>query len=119
MVHAGAIAERHLVEIARPSARAVIATLREQRRDHAMLHVEERHGVMDDDLRPRTKADAGGRCADQVEQLRGVEIERRREGGEPAPEHLGGGEPVRHVEREVADGDRAPFIAGDVRVHRW
>ena len=54
------------------------------------------------------------RGADQIEELRGVEIERRRERREPAAEHLGGGQAVRHVEREVADGERPRLAAREL-----
>ena len=91
MVHAGAIAQRDLVAIARATARAVVASLGEQRRDHAVLHVKQRHRVVEDHLGPRSERDARRRRSDEIEELRGVEVERRREGGEPAAEDLGGG----------------------------
>ncbi len=100
VIHAGAIAQREPVPLARTAARAVVVPVGEQGRDHAVLHVEERHRVMDDNLRPRSE-----RRLHHRRQLRGVEIERRRERIETSAQDFGGGDAIRDVEREVADGE--------------
>jgi len=67
MLHACAIAQRHAVLFARAAARLVVSAFGEERRDHAMLHVVERHRMVHDDLGPRTE-----RRSEEIDELRGV-----------------------------------------------
>src|SRR5688572_12126281 len=55
MIHSGAIAERNPMFLARSTARLVVATVREERGDHAMFHMEQRHWMVKNDLHPRTE----------------------------------------------------------------
>lgn len=98
VVHARAITERNLVPIARTTARAVVLAFGDQRRDHAVLHVKERHRVVDHDLGERADGPV-----EEGEELARVEVERRGERDRAGVEDERGREPVGHVEREVAD----------------
>ena len=86
------------VALARAPARLVVLAVAEERGDHAVLHVKERHRVVDDDL-----GEGAERRREERRELGAVEIERGREGDEPSRKNGRRSELVRHVERKVAD----------------
>ena len=96
---AGAVTQRHLMAFAGPAAVPVIPPAGQQGGEHTVLHVEQRHRVVHHHLGPGRQAPGIGQ---QVRQLGGVEIEGRGEGVQPAAQHLGSGQPVGHVQGEVA-----------------
>ena len=64
-----AVAELNAVLVARAAAIAVILALRKEGTEHAVLHMEHRHVLVEGDLKPRRR---GG--LQQRRQLGGIEV---------------------------------------------
>ena len=94
------------VHVARPAAVGLVRARREDRAEHAVLHVEHRHVLVDDDFEPR-----GRHGVDQVEQLLAVQVVR---GGHPlgaARAQVVDRQFIGRVEREVGDERNAVLAA--------
>ena len=98
------VSQMHVVTIARPAAVCGIRPRREDRAEHAMLHVEHRHVLVDDDLQPLRRT-----SSHEIEQLVTIEIVRRGDSLRAVLDHELSGQFVRHVQRKVGD-ERHTFI---------
>jgi hypothetical protein len=97
MLGADAVAEVDAMLVARPSAIAVILTLREESAEDAVLHMEHGHVLVESDLEPLR-----GGAAHERRQLVGVEVI----GGSDALKSVLAHEPLRgegvgNIEREI------------------
>ena len=80
MLGAHAVAQLEVVLVARPAAVAVVRAGREERAEHAVLHVKHRHVLVNRDLEPLRR-----RGSQQRFQLREVQVVGRRHALQPEP----------------------------------
>ena len=74
VLHADAVAELDLVDVAGAAAVGFVRAGREDGAEHAVLHVKHRHVLVDDDFEP-----LGRHGGDEVEQLIAVQVVGRRD----------------------------------------
>ena len=102
MLRAHAVAQPHVMRVARPAAVAIIRAAGKKRAEHAVLHVKHRHVLVDRDLEPFRR-----RGLQQRVELREVQIVAGRDAFEAEMIfEIIRREAVRHVQRKIADAPR-------------
>jgi hypothetical protein len=103
VLHADAILQPHVVPVAGAAAVGLVGPRREERAEDAVLHVEHRDLLVDDHLEPPR-----GHRPQQVVELLGAEVVRRRHPDRPAGLQQLDGQLVGGVQREVGHERHAP-----------
>ena len=109
MLLAGSIAQLDQMLVARPAAIGLVRSRRQHGAENAMLHVEQRHVLMDDHFQP-----IGRNGRNQLDQLIAIQIIRRGDPPGAEPVQPLGRQLVGHVERKIGDAGHAE-LAGKSR----